>query len=494
MNVVPCTSCGRVVPTRHKKCVYCGSPVDSSASPGKSGGGGRKSGKRSASGTMHEEPRMLGDKKARFQKVSSDKTHVLVVPTGEPIELSAGKLFVIGRDPRASLVVHSGDVSRQHAEIEWDKADPPRPMINEIRAQNGTYLNGAQVRPGAPQPLRSGDEIQLGESFRARYLHVTARELRLELQERGGDDTRRAARPKGVAGGGASAGPQAAPAGEAMPQPDATVLGDLVAAAFGEGDLSALETQGDFSRQHGKLLVKRLYSQRQTGVLTVFDGTDVGEMILVEGRCRHARLGMLTNRDALEYVARLNRGKFRFRADDPDLLVDAPPPAEVDEHGLSLSGDFRQTPASDVVRDLVARRSNGVLTVFSDQATGQVVLREGICQEAAYAGQRERDALDAIVRLTGGVFRFRPTTIDTLTPPTWSMPPREEPSPALAPRGTLRRSPLRPPEDETGVLRRSTQPVRPPRSAGVTGTHRRRGPVPPPPPRGRRRPPPPPPR
>jgi pSer/pThr/pTyr-binding forkhead associated (FHA) protein len=449
---------------------------------------------------MHEEPRMLGDKKARFQKVSSDKTHVLVVPTGEPIELSAGKLFVIGRDPRASLVVHSTDVSRQHAEIEWDKADPPRPLINEIRAQNGTFLNGSKVRQGTPQPLRSGDEIQLGDSFRARYLHVTARELRVELQERGGDDTRRASRPRGASGaGGAGGGGGGAPHGgrdgppaEMMaPQPDATVLGDLVAAAFGEGDLSALETQGDFSRQHGKLLVKRLYSQRQTGVLTVFDGTDVGEMILVEGRCRHARLGMLTNRDALEYVARLNRGKFRFRAEDPDLLVEAPPPAEVDEHGLSLSGDFRQTPASDVVRDLVARRSNGVLTVFGDQSTGQVVLREGICQEAAFAGQRERDALDAIVRMPGGVFRFRPSTIDALTPPTWSMPPHEEAAP-LAPRGTLRRSPLRPPEDEAGVLRRSTQPVRPPRS-GATGGQRRRGPVPPPP-RGRRRPPPPPPR
>jgi len=441
---------------------------------------------------------MLGDKKARFKKVSSDKTHVLVVPTGEPVELSAGKLFVIGRDPRASLVVRSSDVSRQHAEIEWDKADPPRPLINEIRAQNGTFLNGAKVRQGTPQPLRSGDEIQLGDSFRARYLHVTARELRLELQERGGDDTRRASRPRAGGANSSAGGPapmtaRDAPPAETVPQPDATVLGDLVAAAFGEGDLSALETQGDFSRQHGKLLVKRLYSQRQTGVLTVFDGTDVGEMILVEGRCRHARLGMLTNRDALEYVARLSRGKFRFRAEDPDLLVDAPPPAEVDEHGLSLSGEFRQTPASDVVRDLVARRSNGVLTVFGDQATGQVVLREGICQEAAYAGQRERDALDAIVRLTAGVFRFRPATIDALTPPTWPSPPREEPVP-MAPRGTLRRSPLRPPEDETGVLRRSTQPVRPPRATGATGGHRRRGPVPPPPPRGRRRPPPPPPR
>ncbi|MBL4846486.1 MAG: FHA domain-containing protein, partial [Planctomycetes bacterium] len=463
MSVVPCTSCGRVIPTRHKKCVYCGCPVDSSATPVFSGTGKRKTGARPQSGAMHEEPRLLGDTKARFKKVSSDKSHVLVVATGEPIELAEGKLFVIGRDPRASLVVHSADVSRQHAEIEWDKANPPRPLLNEIRAQNGTFLNGVKVRPDDPRPLRSGDEILLGEGFRARYLHVTPRELRQELQERGGDDTRRLSRVRTEDGSPTTTQP--APAAAPAPPPDAEVLGDLVAAAFGEGDLSALETQGDFSRQHGKLLVKRLYSQRQTGILTVFDGTDVGEMILVEGRCRHARLGMLTNRDALEYVARLNVGKFRFRAQDPDVLVDASPPAEVDEHGLSLSGDFQQTPASDVVRDLVARRSTGVLTVFGDSSSGQVVLREGICQEAAYGRERGREALDAIVRLAAGVFRYRPSTLDALTPPTWSVPPRgEPPQPAArggpppvragappARGGTPRRSPLRAPDDEAGV-------------------------------------------
>ncbi|HBP18140.1 MAG TPA: hypothetical protein DEA08_10150, partial [Planctomycetes bacterium] len=90
----------------------------------------------------HEEPRLLGSGNARFQPQSSDQVHVLVVSTGEPIELSAGKLFVMGRDPRASLVVRLPEVSRQHAEIDWDDNDPPRPLLNEIRSRNGTFLNG----------------------------------------------------------------------------------------------------------------------------------------------------------------------------------------------------------------------------------------------------------------------------------------------------------------------------------------------------------------
>ncbi|MGE0710049.1 MAG: FHA domain-containing protein [Planctomycetota bacterium] len=451
----------------------------------------------------HEEPRLLGTDKTRFQRQSSDQVHVLVVGTGEPIELSPGKLFVIGRDPRASLVVRYPEVSRQHAEIEWDDHDPPMPLLNEIRSRNGTFLNGARVAAGDPRPLRSGDEIRLGEAFRLLYLSLPPRELRVQLQQSGQEDTRAF-----TTTGRLERGATVPSLSESEDEGD---LGDLVAAALGEADLNSLDSEGDFAKQHGKFLVKRLYTQRQTGVLTVYDGADVGEMLLVEGRCRHARLGMVTGREALEYVARLDRGRYRFRGEPLERMVDAPPPSEVDEHGLSLSGDFKRTPGSELVRDLISRRATGVLTVFDARVSGQVVLQEGICQEAVLGKQRDREALDAIVRLRRGVYRFRPVEVtglpatrdsvplgapDTATLlATASMPrePRTGGYDDYVPPQALRRPPsssaLRAADDEAGVLRRSGQPMRGPREPETSPGRRV---PPPPPPVPRRRPPPPP--
>jgi hypothetical protein len=504
MAVIPCPKCGRVTPTRHDECVYCLASLkganQAGTSPPPPATGGRK--KRKAN-VGHEEPRLLGSDKARFQRKSTEEVHVLIVGTGEPIEISAGKLFVIGRDPRASLVVHYPEVSRQHAEIDWDDRDPPMPILSEIRSRNGTYLNGARVAAGDPRPIRSGDEIRLGEAFRMLYLCVSPRDLRIQIQESGQGETRAFSRGPD--------GSLEAPADSLSAGSDEGELGDLVAAALGEADLTSLDTDGDFSKQHGKFLVKRLYTQRQSGILTVYDGTDVGEMLLVEGRCRSALLGMLGGREALEYVARLDRGRYRFRSESLDVLLDAPPPAEVDDHGLSLSGDFKRTVGADVIRDLVSRRASGVLTVFDSMSSGQVILLDGICQDAVLGKTREREALDGIVRLQRGVYRFRPADADPLPPTRDSVPIRRERATSAvreedpyftqpyADEGPLRRA-----DSETGVVRRSTTPVRAPRPreprtgmreprTGMreprTGGVRRQ---PPPPPRRRRAPPPPP--
>lgn len=448
--------------------------------------GSLKSGKLKRVG--HEEPRLLGSDRSRFKRKSTDTSPVLVLGTGDPVELAPGKLFVLGRDPRASLVVRTPDISRQHAEIDWDDNDPPRPLLNEIRSRNGTFLNGARLAAGDPRPLRSGDEIRLGASFRLIFLDVTPRDLRLELQERGQDDTRVF---KSV-GGEEDAPPEV----EGQEDP---ALGDLVAAALGEADLTSLDSDGDFAKQHGKFLVKRLYTQRQTGVLTVYDQTDVGEMILVEGRCRHARLGMLVGREALEYVARLDRGRYRFKAEPFELLADAGEPSEVDEHGLSLSGEFRVVAGAELVRDLISRRVTGVLTVFDSHCSGQMVFLEGISQEAAFGRLRDREAIDSIVRLRRGVYRFRPGDVQGLPPTQESPAIYEDEYPTGAFRGGVsptrtsprpggRASPLRGQDDEGGVLRRASQPVRRTRpldTSPATGSRRK----PPPPPR--RRPPPP---
>src|SRR5262249_36186969 len=87
----------------------------------------RSPGSRASSGavptpTMHEEPRQLGpgaNQGARFTKQADDRGHFLLLESGEPVALDPGKLFVIGRDQRAGLVLRAAGVSRQHCEIDW---------------------------------------------------------------------------------------------------------------------------------------------------------------------------------------------------------------------------------------------------------------------------------------------------------------------------------------------------------------------------------------
>src|SRR5690606_5269190 len=92
-------------------------------------------------------------------------------------ELSPGQLFVIGRDPHASLVVNSPDVSRQHCEVDWEEGGTKRPVLCEVRSKNGTYLNERLVARGQREPLRSGDTVRLGPGSVLRYYYVSARDF-----------------------------------------------------------------------------------------------------------------------------------------------------------------------------------------------------------------------------------------------------------------------------------------------------------------------------
>jgi pSer/pThr/pTyr-binding forkhead associated (FHA) protein len=68
----------------------------------------------------------------------------------------------IGRNSGNDIVINDATVSRQHALL---KLSPPKdwslePLAN-IKA--GTHLGSTEVRPGQPLPLRSRDQIRLGE-------------------------------------------------------------------------------------------------------------------------------------------------------------------------------------------------------------------------------------------------------------------------------------------------------------------------------------------
>lgn len=64
---------------------------------------------------------------------------------------------VIGRNPRATIVIDSSFVSSEHAQLTWDQ---DRWWVVDLRSTNGTMVNGSPIR--AATGLRPGDEIQLG--------------------------------------------------------------------------------------------------------------------------------------------------------------------------------------------------------------------------------------------------------------------------------------------------------------------------------------------
>src|SRR5262245_60092033 len=115
-NKVTCKKCSRATfPTRAGNCFYCGKPLEDLAS-------------------THAEPRSLsreGMSSPRFTAQADDRRHYLVLETGGHTEMTPGQLFVIGRDPHASLIVNAPEVSRQHCEVDWE-GDSKRPVVCEV--------------------------------------------------------------------------------------------------------------------------------------------------------------------------------------------------------------------------------------------------------------------------------------------------------------------------------------------------------------------------
>ena len=87
---------------------------------------------------------------------------ILVADPGDSI-LRRGEVFeldpvsVIGRHPRATIVIDSTFVSSEHAQLNWEQE---RWWVTDLRSTNGTFVNGSQIR--VPTGLRPGDMIELG--------------------------------------------------------------------------------------------------------------------------------------------------------------------------------------------------------------------------------------------------------------------------------------------------------------------------------------------
>jgi pSer/pThr/pTyr-binding forkhead associated (FHA) protein len=87
---------------------------------------------------------------------------ILVAEAGDS-NLVRGEVYdlepvtVIGRHPRATIVIDSTYVSSEHLQINWEN---DRWWVTDLRSTNGTFVNGSQIR--VPTGLRPGDVIELG--------------------------------------------------------------------------------------------------------------------------------------------------------------------------------------------------------------------------------------------------------------------------------------------------------------------------------------------
>lgn len=416
--VVTCPSCNRRTPRRHPRCVYCSQPLAHEPAP--------------AAEPAHHEPRMLGGK-PRFTRRSDDRTHYLISELADPVSLEPGQLFVMGRDPHTSLVLRAPDVSRQHAEIDWE-GDPPRPLICEVRSSQGTFLNDKPVLRGSPQPIRSGDRIRLGTSVTLTYLHVTERALQKELEERAHRETRYFDSERLRASLEEPPDPPLPDTAVQQPRLPAPPerLNQVVSAILGEDpapprapEPAPSSAEGRFLDVAPSALLRQLNQEQRSGVLTFFvEGVAPGELVLVEGRCKDALVGIYTGREAVEVLGGVEDGLFRFRDQDPDDLRSAPAAADMDEEGYALSGyldpDFT---GAALLEDLASRLASGVLTVCDGAVTGEVTLDRGACRLSLLEREQGSQALDGIRAMREGAYRFRPDAPSLETPPTQPMEP-----------------------------------------------------------------------
>lgn len=79
------------------------------------------------------------------------------IRSGERITLEP--VTVIGRHPRATIVLEDTFVSSEHAQLSWSDG---RWWITDLDSTNGTLVNGRDV--SVPTGLRFGDVIDIGEN------------------------------------------------------------------------------------------------------------------------------------------------------------------------------------------------------------------------------------------------------------------------------------------------------------------------------------------
>jgi hypothetical protein len=181
----------------------------------------------------------------------------------EPVALALGKRYLIGRDPKAAIVLPAGEISKHHAGISSDEKGEF--SIEDLKSMNGTYVNGCAV---LKRKLREGDVIDVGPFA-----------FRFSLAKAG------AAPPRG----GCDPGEETR-AARAIP-----------------GALT-----GEIEKNGVGAVLQMLHAARRSGVLTLRAGPQVGRIFLVEGEIHHAQFGKAQGEQALASLIPAEAGLLHF--------------------------------------------------------------------------------------------------------------------------------------------------------------------------------------
>lgn len=181
----------------------------------------------------------------------------------DPIPLTQGRRYLMGRDPRASIFLPSAHVSRRHAGIAADAQGEF--WVEDLRSSNGTYVNGRAV---LRRKLRPGDLVDVGP-FSFRFVPVKAGEP--------------------------------APSAGSDPNEETRAIRSVPGSLSGE-----IEKNGVIP------VLLLICSAQRSGVLTLRAGPHVGRIFVIEGEVHHAQFGKAAGEAALAALLPAEGGFLHF--------------------------------------------------------------------------------------------------------------------------------------------------------------------------------------
>lgn len=201
--------------------------------------------------------------------------HYLVLTFGDPLKLDPKVAsLVLGRDLDCQVKVPSLKASRRHAELRWKDG---RVVIRDLGSRNGTWVDGSKIDKQAV--LEDGQDVRLGDSILTYRLLVPGEELRVQQG------------------------------------PADTIIDEPVAAAPAASGGPVKGLEGELVFMPVGELLKRLIAIRATGTIAVHTAGSEGRVDVRNGVAADAAYAALEGPVALQALASLTRGTFRWTPD-----------------------------------------------------------------------------------------------------------------------------------------------------------------------------------
>jgi pSer/pThr/pTyr-binding forkhead associated (FHA) protein len=101
--------------------------------------------------------------------------------TIEQVSVGARSCYVLGRsEDQSDVWLQHPSISRQHAAVAHNEQG--QVCLVDLGSAQGTFVNGQEIEPNKPRPLKAGDRIQFGASTRT-YVFQNAVEAEEETQK-----------------------------------------------------------------------------------------------------------------------------------------------------------------------------------------------------------------------------------------------------------------------------------------------------------------------